>query len=261
MADKKAIEQIYQLLTRLEHDEPPYDVQFIDDLKNQIAKLAISADPIVVRLSKYSDSIKSEMTHRSLAAICVPFERFLKRTIADDDIVISYTDRDHLVVPRVPLYFVLDHLRSAFNVGSIFRTADTLGAKKIFLTGYTPTPHQVQVERAALGATAVLEWENTTFLEAITTLKNMGTQIIALETTSDAVDIGVDFDFSKPTAFIFGNERFGLEKDQLKMADQIRKIPTYGVKNSLNVGVAMAITGYEWRKQFQDFQLLKGRPN
>lgn len=261
MDDKKAIEQIYQLLTRLEHDEPPFDVQFIDDIKNQISKLSASTDPIAIRLSKYADSIKTDMTYRSLATICVPFERYLKRSITDDDIVISHTDRDHLVTPRVPLYFILDHLRSAFNVGSIFRTADTLGAKKIFLTGYTPTPHQIQVERAALGATAVIEWEQTTFSEAIESLKKLGTQIIALETTSDAVDIGIDFDFTKPTAFIFGNERFGLEKDQLKMADQIRKIPTYGIKNSLNVGVAMAITGYEWRKQFQESLVSKGIPN
>ena len=80
--------------------------------------------------------------------------------------------------------------------------------------------------------------------QAITELKNKKFKIIALETSAKAVDISTDFDFSQPTAFIIGNERFGLDKDQLESADEIRRIPTFGVKNSLNAAVAAAIAGY-----------------
>lgn len=192
------------------------------------------------------------MTLKHFTTIAVPFERYLKKNVADDDILVSSFDRDHLVAPRAPLHFILDNLRSAFNVGSIFRTGDTLGVQKVWLTGYTPTPHQVQVERAALGSTLVMEWESRSFVDTIEHLKKNNVHIIALETTSTAKDISMDFNFDRPTALIFGNERFGLDKDQIKLADECRKIPTYGIKNSMNVAVAAAIAGYEWRKQYNE---------
>jgi len=185
----------------------------------------------------------------------VPFERYLKKGMADDEFLVTNTDRDHLVTERVPLHFIIDNMRSAFNVGSIFRTADTLGAQKIWLTGYTPTPHQPQVERAALGAAFVVAWEQKSFVECVNQLIKEGYQIIALETSPKAVDISVDFNFEKPTAFLIGNERFGLDKDQLEIATEVRRIPTFGIKNSLNAGVAAAIAGYEWRKQFNEQQV------
>lgn len=249
----KKIESICNLIALLEQEKSPYDVQVIDDLKNQIASLKNSTDAIVQKLVRYENAISTQMTERHLSTIAVPFERFLKRNIADDDFLVNTTDRDHLVNEKAPLYFVLDNMRSAFNVGSIFRTADTLGAKKIWLTGYTATPHQMQVERAALGAAAVIEWQHAKFDEAISELVKNNVQLVALETTSHATDISTEFDFSKPTAFILGNERFGLEVNQINLADEVRKIPTYGLKNSLNVAVAAAIAGFEWRKQYQVF--------
>jgi 23S rRNA (guanosine2251-2'-O)-methyltransferase len=253
--DKKKVESICNLISLLEQEKSPFDVQVIDDLKNQISSLKISADPIIQKLVRYENSISTQMTERHLSTIAVPFERYLKRSIADDDFLVNSTDRDHLVNEKAPLHFVLDNMRSAFNVGSIFRTADTLGARKIWLTGYTATPHQMQVERAALGAAAVIEWHHCKFDEAIADLVKNGVQLIALETTSHAEDISADFDFSKPTAFIMGNERFGLEANQIKLADEVRQIPTYGLKNSLNVAVAAAIAGFEWRKQYQKYLL------
>ena len=143
-------------------------------------------------------------------------------------------------------------MRSAFNVGSLFRTADTLGAQKIWLCGYTPTPHQLQVEKAALGATLVLDWETTSLVEALDKLKNLGFQIIGLETTAQSIVLSAPFEEKKPTAFLIGNERFGLDSEQLKLCDEIRKIEMYGIKNSLNAAVAAAVAGYEWRRQWNE---------
>jgi 23S rRNA (guanosine2251-2'-O)-methyltransferase len=255
---KKTVEEIHRLFTGLEKDSDDgnFDGQLLEELVNLIAQLESSDDSILVKLSKYKNALTPQMTVKHFTTIAVPFERYLKKSLADDDFLISSTDRDHLVTPRAPLHFVIDNMRSAFNVGSIFRTADTLGCEKIWLTGYSPTPHQIQVERAALGSTLVMNWETTTFTNAIDQLIKKDFNIIALETTSNATDISVDFNFSKPTAFLIGNERFGLDKDQIEIAHEVRRIPTFGVKNSLNAAVAAAIAGYEWRKQFNENKYL-----
>ena len=256
-SNKKQVEEIQSLFQGLEHDSQDglFDKQLLEHLIDCIAKLENSDDPILKKLSKYKDHLKSDMTLRHLAAIAVPFERYLKKAIQDDDFLVSSHDRDHLVTKRVPMCFVLDNMRSAFNVGSIFRTADTLGAQKICLTGYTPTPHQLQVEKAALGSTFVMAWEASHFKECIEKLKSEGYKVIALETSAKAIDIALPYNEKQAVAFVIGNERFGLEPDQLAMCDEIRKIPTYGIKNSLNAATAAAIAGYEWRKQWQEYEV------
>lgn len=253
---KKTLEEIHKLFVGLEQDSTDngFDGQLLEELINLIANLEKSDDVILQKLSRYKNSLTPQMTLKHLTTIAVPFERYLKKSMTDDDFLVSSTDRDHLVTERVPLHFIIDNMRSAFNVGSIFRTGDTLGVQKIWLTGYSPTPYQQQVEKAALGASFVMDWQQVNFKDCIKELKNKKFQIIALETSATAKDIFVDFDFTNPTAFIIGNERFGLDKDQLEMADEIRRIPTFGVKNSLNAAVAAAIAGYEWRKQFNELQ-------
>lgn len=254
---KKKVEEIHDLFIGLERDssDANFDKQLLEHLIFLITDLEKSDDPILQKLSRYKDHLKSTMTLRHFATIAVPFERYLKKSIQDDDFMISSFDRDHLVTKRVPLHFVVDNMRSAFNVGSIFRTSDTLGAEKIWLTGYTPTPHQVQVERAALGSTFVLDWETCSFTHAIEHLKAQKIKVIALETTAQAIDIAFPYGESEPAAFVIGNERFGLDTDQLKLCDEVRKIPTFGIKNSLNAATAAAIAGYEWRKQWNEFQV------
>ncbi len=254
---KKVVEEIHELFIGLERDSQDgnFDKQLLEHLIDLIASLEKSEDLILKKLAKYKDHLKSEMTLRHFATIAVPFERYLKKSIQDDDFMVLSQDRDHLVMKRVPLHFVIDNMRSAFNVGSIFRTADTMGAQKLWLTGYTPTPHQIQVERAALGSTLILDWEACTFQSAIDHLKAQKIKVVALETSSKALDISFPFAEEEPVAFVVGNERFGLDPDQLKLCDEIRRIPTFGIKNSLNAATAAAIAGYEWRKQWNEYQV------
>ncbi len=257
MSVKSKLEEIYNLFCGLEKDSHDglFDQQLLEHLIMCIAELENSDDAILKKLSKYRVHLNPQMTLRHFSTIAVPFERYLKKSIQDDDFLVASNDRDHLVSKRVPLHFIIDNMRSAFNVGSIFRTADTLGAQKIWLTGYTPTPHQLQVEKAALGATLILEWQACKFTEALDNLKSKNFQIIALETSAKAFDISFPFEENKPVAFVVGNERFGLEQDQLALCDQIRKIPTFGIKNSLNAATAAAIAGYEWRKQWNECEI------
>lgn len=254
---KKVVEEIHDLFIGLERDSQDgnFDNQLLEHLIDRIASLEKSDDPILQKLSKYKIHLTSGMTLRHFATIAVPFERYLKKAIQDDDFMVSSQDRDHLVMKRVPLHFVVDNMRSAFNVGSIFRTADTLGAQKIWLTGYSPTPHQIQVERAALGSTLILDWEACSFQNAIDHIKAQKIKVIALETSAKALDIAYPYNEEEPVAFVLGNERFGLDPDQLKVCDEIRRIPTFGIKNSLNAATAAAIAGYEWRKQWNEFQV------
>ena len=253
---KAKVEEIQRLIQGLEKDshDGMFDHQLLEHLIMCIASLEASTEPILQKLAKYQHHLTPSMTLRHFATIAVPFERYLKKSIQDDDFLVSTTDRDHLIAKRVPLHFIIDNMRSAFNVGSIFRTADTLGAQKIWLTGYTPTPHQLQVEKAALGATLILDWQTCSFTEALENLKKNDFYIVALETSAKALDISFPFAEKKPVAFVVGNERFGLDKDQLALCNEIRRIPVYGIKNSLNAATAAAIAGYEWRKQWNDLE-------
>lgn len=253
---KTKVEEIYRLFSglELESKDGAFDQQLLEQLIFCIADLEKSDDPILKKLSKYKDHLNATMTLRHFSNIAVPFERYLKKTIQDDDFLVSNTDRDHLVTKRVPLHFVIDNMRSAFNVGSIFRTADTLGAQKIWLTGYSPSPHQSQVEKAALGSAFILDWEACSFSHAIEQLKKENFKIVALETSAKALDISHPFD-QQPLAFVIGNERFGLDSEQLSSCHEIRRIPTFGIKNSLNAATAAAIAGYEWRKQWNEYQI------
>lgn len=257
MSVKAKLEEIYTLFQGLETDsqDGKFDEPLLEHLISCIAELEKSEDPILQKLAKYKTHLNPQMTLRHFATIAVPFERYLKKAVQDDDFLVSSTDRDHLVMARVPLHFVIDNMRSAFNVGSIFRSADTMGAKKIWLTGYTPTPHQPQVEKAALGSAFIMDWETTSFTKALEDLKAAGVYIIALETSSKALDISYPYTENRPTAFVVGNERFGLDPDQLALCDEIRRIPTFGIKNSLNAATAAAIASYEWRKQWNETQI------
>ena len=252
--EKKKLEEIYQLFNGLEKDssDAHFDLQLLEHLIFSIDEFKNSTDPILKKLATYKNHLNSQMTLKHFSTIAVPFERMLKKSVQDDDFLITSTDRDHLVTARVPLHFIIDNMRSAFNVGSIFRTADTLGAQKIWLCGYTPTPHQLQVEKAALGATLVVEWEMLPFEDVIAKLKMLNFQIIGLETAAHSISLSSPFAEKKSTALLFGNERFGLDAEQLSLCDEVRKIEMHGIKNSLNVAVAAAIAGYEWRRQWDE---------
>ncbi len=253
-SEKKKLEEIYQLFSGLEKDSSDglFDQQLLEQLMFCIDEFKNSTDPILKKLSSYKNHLNAQMTLKHFSGIAVPFERMLKKAIQDDDFLISTTDRDHLVTPRVPLHFIIDNMRSAFNVGSIFRTADSLGAAKIWLCGYTPTPHQLQVEKAALGSSLVISWETSPLIDTIKQLKIDQFRIIGLETSARSIVLSAPFEENQPTAFLIGNERFGLDSEQLSLCDEVRKIEMFGIKNSMNAAVALAIAGYEWRRQWNE---------
>jgi 23S rRNA (guanosine2251-2'-O)-methyltransferase len=146
-----------------------------------------------------------------------------------------------------PVYLLLHNIRSTYNVGSIFRTADAAGVSKIFLSGYTPTPLdrfgrlRSDVTKVSLGAEVAVPWEyGKTAGSVIKKLKKEGVEIIALEQNEISVDYK-KIKLKNPALIILGNEPKGISKALLRHADIIAEIPMKGEKESLNVSIAAGI--------------------
>jgi tRNA G18 (ribose-2'-O)-methylase SpoU len=144
--------------------------------------------------------------------------------------------------PRFSL--ILPNIRSAHNVGAMFRTADGAGVDKIFLTGYTPLPPHPGLVKVSLGAELTLPWEHHKQAgRLIKHLKQLGVTIIGLELTSKSVSI-YEWQPRFPVALVVGNEVAGIPPHLQKLCDVIVELPMRGTKNSLNVSVAGGIALY-----------------
>lgn len=143
------------------------------------------------------------------------------------------------------IYVVLDNIRSAFNVGAIFRTADCAAVSKIFLCGICAYPPNPKLLKTAIGATEFVKWEYfKTTKKAIETLKKNKCQIVAVEITKKSKNI-YKTRFNYPVAFIFGHEIKGISEEILSMCDKIVQVPIFGKKESLNVETCAGIVLFE----------------
>ncbi len=143
---------------------------------------------------------------------------------------------------------VLPNIRSGHNVGAIFRTADGAGVDKLYLTGYTPCPPHVQIDKVSLGAETWMPWEYKKQTgKLLKELKQIGYTIVALEQTKNSKDL-FNWQPKFPIALVLGNEKTGVPKTLLKYCDESIEIPMRGKKNSLNVSVATGIAMYQIKK-------------
>jgi tRNA G18 (ribose-2'-O)-methylase SpoU len=147
---------------------------------------------------------------------------------------------------RRPIYCLLDSIRSLYNVGSIFRTADGARIAELILTGYTPFPPRPEIDKTALGATETVPWRYARNpLEPIDELKARGVKICLLEQTDRSIPYfavrGEDF----PLCLVVGNEITGVSKELVAAADDAIEIPMFGMKQSLNAAVAFGIAVFE----------------
>ena len=151
---------------------------------------------------------------------------------------------------KTEAFVIVHNIRSLHNVGSIFRTSDGAGVKKLYLTGYTPSPvdelgkYRKEIQKTALGAEKTVEWEKVKDVSAlISKLKLQNIKIIALENTKGAINY-LDCKRSKKFALIIGNEVRGLSGAILRKSDVVISIPMRGKKESLNVSIAFGIAIY-----------------
>ena len=198
------------------------------------------------RILSLAHLLQPGATPRSIQAALVPLERVDKRAkITDSEMGIRNADAPSRAPDPIrsekPFAVVADNLRSAFNAGGVFRTADFFGVSRIVLTGYTPGPDNPQVKKTALGADESTPFSRVADVrDAIDSLRKEGFAIYALETAAGAHDIA-SFTPRFPCALLLGNERFGLDPDVVAQADAVLEIPSRGMKNSLNVVSAFAV--------------------
>lgn len=150
-------------------------------------------------------------------------------------------------VKKQEIYIVLDNVLDTYNIGSIFRLADAVAAKKIYICGQSEIPPNHRIKKASINTMEVVEWEyKETAIEAIKDLrfKIKDIQIVAVE--QDAKSILYDkFEYRMPIALVVGHESDGISKEVLKMADAIVELPMFGINKSLNVMVSLGIVLYE----------------
>lgn len=147
-------------------------------------------------------------------------------------------------VPRLPLAVVADDIRSLWNVGSIFRTADACGVEELVLCGITGCPPRVQIDKTALGGTDAVRWRyRARATEALTDMEAAGYETVALESGPGGVSLP-DMDWPARTSLVIGNEVRGLSPDVLEACRHRVSIPMRGVKDTLNVAVAFGIAAW-----------------
>ncbi|MBO6577317.1 MAG: hypothetical protein JJ896_18410 [Rhodothermales bacterium] len=149
-------------------------------------------------------------------------------------------------VQRHPVCLVVENVRSAFNVGSMLRSADALRLDHVYLTGFSPPGDHRGVNKAALGAQDAVPWSHTRdTIDVLGSLKQRGYTLAAVEITDSPTDARrlprADF----PLALVVGNEVSGVDPKSLELCDLALELPQFGMKHSLNVAVAMGVVGYD----------------
>ncbi len=150
-------------------------------------------------------------------------------------------------VAKTPLTVVLDDVRSTYNVGSVFRSADAFRIERICLCGITPQPPHPEIHKTALGAELSVEWTyNTNTLQQVTQLKAEGYTLYAVEQAEGSIMLNqLAPQLPAKCAIILGNEVKGVRQDVIDQCDACIEIPQYGTKHSLNVSTAAGIVMWE----------------
>ncbi len=146
---------------------------------------------------------------------------------------------------KISIIAVLENVRSAYNVGSVFRTADAFLIEAIYLTGYTAKPPHKEIKKTALGAEETVEWKHfASAAEAIQYLKENVYKVYAVEQVENSISLE-KFEATDKVAVIFGNEVSGVEQSTIALCDGTIEIPQLGMKHSLNIATAAGVVLWE----------------
>ena len=153
------------------------------------------------------------------------------------------TPEQYREMPGSGIVVVLDNIRSAHNIGSAFRSADSFRVEKIYLCGICATPPSAEIHKSALGAEFSVGWEySEDTLSAVTKLKEEGYTVVSVEQTVNSISLeGFSAEEGAKYAFVFGNEVSGVAQEVVDASDFSLEIPQYGTKHSLNVSVSIGI--------------------
>jgi len=148
---------------------------------------------------------------------------------------------------KIPIIVVLENIRSAYNVGSVFRTSDAFLLEAIYITGYTCIPPHKEIKKTALGAEDSMTWKHfPNASEAIIDLKQNGYKVYAVEQAMNSYALqNLDFKNDEKIAVIFGNEVTGVEQTTIEQCEGCIEIPQLGMKHSLNIATAAGVVLWE----------------
>lgn len=150
----------------------------------------------------------------------------------------------------LPVSVLLDNVRSLYNVGSFFRSADAVRLERLFLCGITGRPPKKAITKTALGSEETVRWEHGEAREVLESMRARDVEIAAIETSVHAVDL---FDWRPrfPVCVVFGHEVDGIRPDVLELCDTHIRIPMLGSKHSLNVATAGGVVLYELLRKYR----------
>ncbi len=160
-----------------------------------------------------------------------------------------------LTIERMPIYGLLDNIRSLYNVGSMFRSSDGALVRKLYLAGYTPAPPRKEIDKTALGSTETVPWEHhRNPLDAVRAARSSGARICVLEHTTGSIPCHEVPRDLFPICLVVGNEITGVSASIIEIADLAIEIPMYGTKQSLNAAVAYGVALFELVRIFRSGQ-------
>ncbi len=159
------------------------------------------------------------------------------------------TAEEYRNLPESGISIILDNIRSAHNVGSVFRSGDSFKADKIWLCGICATPPSAEIHKSALGAEFSVEWEYAAdTLTLVKQLRNEGYTVLSIEQAVGSVSLDKFIpEKGKKYALIFGNEVEGVQQDVVDESDGVIEIPQFGTKHSLNISVTAGIVLWHFR--------------
>jgi len=208
-----------------------------------------------IRKSNRTRNFLDKFANLSIFSWSARFGRFSPpvRKLTHDEINLHRLPRDEAAsAPRAPIIGMLENIRSLYNVGSMFRSADGAFIEALYLCGYTPRPPRREIEKTALGATQTVPWRYFPApLEALTRAREEGARICVLEQTTESSPYTGITKADFPICLVVGSEVTGVSPRIIAEADRAIEIPMYGTKQSLNAAVAFGIALFElariWR--------------
>lgn len=240
MSLEKQFKVLYDLASFIEVHKHSFESNHFQKLAKYHTFLKGTSEDKLQKLNKEFNKVNA--INYQFQVYLMNLERLLGQSKKDYDFLVKTGDQSNQKVSSLPITCLLDSVRSAHNIGSIFRNAECFGVEQLILCGLSPTPDSVQVQKTAMGCEKLIKWKfEKSAVLAIQELKTQGHKIFAVETSPNSINLNQLENITGPITLVFGHEQFGISLEILELCNGIISIQLYGQKNSLNVSISNAI--------------------
>lgn len=236
----KQLKILFDLVTYIEKNQLGYSSSAFEKLTKYHAFLNESTDTIIQKLNKEFYKVKS--IDLQFQIYTMNLERLLGQSSKEYQFLVDTQDHTESVRETFPIVCILDSVRSAHNVGAIFRNCECFGVEKLFTCGFTPSSDSLQVKKTAMGSEKLIPNEHrSNVIEVIKELKSKAYEVWAIETVKNMPELNKLTAVPEKLALVFGHEQFGVSKEVLDECSRSVPIKLHGIKNSLNVSISHGI--------------------